>query len=300
MVHPLFLYTLQVSLSVSALSSSIMDPHELIAVSGQLAGVAAAIPFTSIVKRMLGPAADEIAERVRDEIKLYRYGRQLSMLSKAEKLAKDAGFTPKAVPVKTLFALLDGASLEENEDLHDKWASLLANAANPTVSVPVRPSFVDTLKLLTPEAAKLLDAAYAKAGEDPRGPASHDRVSGRTWEPYDEQASQPVEEETSLKARERTLRDLGGYADLYGLYCALGFTKESSEAFLTSVSSVEEMERDEHDRQQFAVVMDELTRFQMWSVTQGRASGDRFYLTSYAVQFVRACAAPLPVSPPAA
>ena len=276
-----------------------MDPHELIAVSGQLAGVAAAIPFTSIVKRMLGPAADEIAERVRDEIKLYRYGRQLSMLSKAEKLAKDAGFTPKAVPVKLLFGLLEGASLEENEDLHDRWAALLANAANPVATVPVRPSFMDTLKLLTPEAAKLLEAAYGKAGEDPRGAASTDRVSGRPWEPYDERTPAATEEETSLKARERTLRTLGQYSDLYHLYSTLGFTEVPDDAFFTSVSPVVEMERDEHDRQQFAVVMDELTRFQMWSVTQDRSAGERYYLTSYAVQFVRACAAPS-VIPPAA
>ncbi len=273
-----------------------MDPHELIAISGQLTGVAAAIPFTSIVKRMLGPAADEIAERVRDEIKLYRYGRQLSMLSKAEKLAKDAGFTPKAVPVKLLFGLLEGASLEENEDLHDKWASLLANAANPAAMVPVRPSFMDTLKLLTPEAAKLLDAAYAKAGEDPRGPASHDRVSGRP-ETLDARTNQAAEEETSLKARERTLRTLGRYNDLYRMYSGLGFTKVPDDAFFTSVSPIDEIEQNEQDRQQFAVVMDELTRFQMWSVTQDPAAGERYYLTSYAVQFVRACAAPSVIRP---
>lgn len=280
---------------MTALSSSIMDPQELIAVSGQLAGIAAAIPFTSIVKRMLGPAADEIAERVRDEVKLYRYGRQLSMLSKAEKLARDAGFTPKAVPVKLLFGLLEGASLEENEDLHDKWAALLANAANPAAAVPVRPSFMDTLKLLTPDAARLLDAAYARSGEDPRGPASTDRVSGRPREPLDE----PLEDlggvrfdgETSVKARERTRRNLGGYYDLYRMYSDLGYTTQPYGTLITGGSSPAEIESDEEDRQRFAVTMDDLTRFQMWSVTESK-TGDRFYLTFYAVQFVRACAAP--------
>ena len=59
-----------------------MDPTQLIQNFHQLAetgaAVGAAIPFTSLVKRMLGPAADEVAERVRDEIKIYRFGRQLS------------------------------------------------------------------------------------------------------------------------------------------------------------------------------------------------------------------------------
>src|SRR5579875_1328344 len=102
-----------------------MDPQEILNGAQQIvkagAAVGAVVPFTAMVKRILGPAADEIAERVRDEIRLYRYGRQLSLLHKAEQMAEEAGFTPKAVPVKALFSLLEGASLEENEDLHTKW-----------------------------------------------------------------------------------------------------------------------------------------------------------------------------------
>jgi hypothetical protein len=33
---------------------------------------------------MLGPAADEVAEMLRDSIRMYRYQRQLSLLHKAE------------------------------------------------------------------------------------------------------------------------------------------------------------------------------------------------------------------------
>jgi hypothetical protein len=115
------------------------------------------IPFTSLVKAMLGPATDELAERFRDSVRVYRYGRQLRLLEKAEKMATDAGFTPKAVPIKLLFPLLDGASLEENEDLHTMWAALLANAANPDTPDLVHPSYAGTLKQLTPSDANVLD-----------------------------------------------------------------------------------------------------------------------------------------------
>jgi hypothetical protein len=140
-----------------------MDPDDVLRYGGELAKVGAAIgaavPFTAVVKQILGPAADEIAERVRDEIRIYRFGRQLSLLKKAESMAREAGFTPKAVPTKLLFSLLEGASLEENEDLHDKWATLLANAASPRMGAWVRPSFAETLKLMPPEAVRFLDAA---------------------------------------------------------------------------------------------------------------------------------------------
>jgi hypothetical protein len=89
-----------------------MDPNELIKAAPEIAKVAAplaaAIPFTGIVKRMLGPAADELAEMWRDQVRMYRYERQLKCVEKAEKMAQEAGFTPQAVSPKILFPLLEG------------------------------------------------------------------------------------------------------------------------------------------------------------------------------------------------
>lgn len=132
-----------------------MDPNELIKAAPQLAkgaaAISAAVPFTAIVKRMLGPAADELAEMWRDQVRMYRYERQLSCVTKAEKMAQEAGFTPKAVPPKILFPLLEGASLEEDEGLHDMWAALLANAASPDNADKVRPGFIATLRQMAPD-----------------------------------------------------------------------------------------------------------------------------------------------------
>src|SRR3981189_3837933 len=111
-----------------------MDANEIINVApaiAKIAGpVAAAIPFTAIVKKMLGPAADELAEVWRDQVRMYRYERQLKCVEKAERMAQEAGFTPQAVPPKILFPLLEGASFEDDENLHDMWAALLATAAS--------------------------------------------------------------------------------------------------------------------------------------------------------------------------
>lgn len=122
-----------------------MNPDDIIKAAPAIAkgagALAAAIPFTAIVKRMLGPAADEVAEMWRDQIRLYRYERQLKCVEKAERMAQEAGFTPQAVPPKILFPLLEGASLEEAENLHDMWAALLANASMETAIV-VRPRYM--------------------------------------------------------------------------------------------------------------------------------------------------------------
>jgi len=139
---------------------TLMDPNELIAHSPELlkggAAVAGALKLTDLAKAMLGPATAEFAERFRDQVRLYRFGRQLECLKKAERMAQDAGFTPKAVPIKILFPLLEGASLEENEDLHTMWAALLANAASPARNDLVRPGFIAILRQMAPDEGSLL------------------------------------------------------------------------------------------------------------------------------------------------
>ena len=118
--------------------------------------VVAAVPFTAIVKRMLGPAADEVAQMWADNVKMWRFERQASCVRKAEAILRDAGITPHTVPPKILFPLLEGASFEEDENLHDMWAALLANAASLDNSTKVEASFIAILKQISPDEAKLL------------------------------------------------------------------------------------------------------------------------------------------------
>jgi hypothetical protein len=144
-----------------------MDPNELIKAAPEIAkgaaALGAAIPFTGIVKRMLGPAADEVAEMWRDQVRVYRYGRQVKLLEKVEKMAHEAGFTPQAVPPKILFPLLEGASFEDNEDLHTMWAALLANVSHPDEREIVRPGFLAILQQMAPDEAALLNWTYDEA-----------------------------------------------------------------------------------------------------------------------------------------
>src|ERR1017187_9491094 len=148
-----------------------MDANEIIKHAPELlkggAAVVGALKVTDVIKAFLGPATAEIAERFQDQVRLYRYRRQLECLRKAEKMAKDAGFTPKAVPIKLLFPLLEGASLEENEDLHTMWAALLANASSPSKGENVRPGFIAVLKQMAPDEAMLLKWIYEHEEEWP-------------------------------------------------------------------------------------------------------------------------------------
>jgi hypothetical protein len=151
-----------------------MDTNDISRLAPDIAkgagALAAAIPFTAIAKRMLGPAADELAEMWRDQVRLYRYERQLKCVQKAERMAQEAGFTPQAVPPKILFPLLEGASFEENEDLHTMWAALLANAASPKDAGKVRPGFIALLTQMSPDEAAILNWIFGRRTGPNAGP----------------------------------------------------------------------------------------------------------------------------------
>jgi hypothetical protein len=76
-----------------------MDPIEIIKalpeVGKGLTAVGAAIPFTAIVKKMLGLAAAELAEMWRDQIRMYRYERQAKCVEKADAERQAKSLVPR-------------------------------------------------------------------------------------------------------------------------------------------------------------------------------------------------------------
>ncbi|MEZ5834099.1 MAG: Abi-alpha family protein [Dongiaceae bacterium] len=72
---------------------------------------------------------------------------------------------PCPVPLKVLVPLLQSATLEEDDDLQDIWAALLANASTPELGDTISVSFVDMLKCMGPLDVKILSVIYlAKSG----------------------------------------------------------------------------------------------------------------------------------------
>lgn len=90
----------------------------------------------------------------------WRLKQSVRLAEKAKKLLDDAGLAPNQVPLRTSIPLLEAASLEEDDELVDRWAALLANATGKTMDVP--PSFANVLREIEPAAARLLDKTYER------------------------------------------------------------------------------------------------------------------------------------------
>jgi hypothetical protein len=77
--------------------------------------------------KLIGPTIEEIGLLVGDNIKYLRFKNQIRILLKAKKYVEERKLSVKEIPVKILVPLLENSSLEENDDLQDKWAKMLTN-----------------------------------------------------------------------------------------------------------------------------------------------------------------------------
>jgi hypothetical protein len=112
---------------------------------------------TDILGKIAGPAAEELGLTLRDRVRLFRFERQLRLLGQFKSICEKAGIEPKAVRIPLLFDILDRATLEEDDNLQDLWANLLANAADPRGLVRVRTIFPEILRHISKEEAIYLE-----------------------------------------------------------------------------------------------------------------------------------------------
>jgi hypothetical protein len=143
--------------------------------------------------KILGPAADEVGELLRDPIKSFRARLTAERLADANTMLAKTGRNPQAVEFKTLVPLVEAASLETDPSLGQRWAALLANAADPAQRVNVTAGFVEVLRQLSPADAQLLELLYKHVRQN-----DQDTL---TWEPAPIQTKE-FGEKLGLSARQ--------------------------------------------------------------------------------------------------
>lgn len=128
------------------------------------AGAEAAVkPFSNLLERLAGPAVDELGLTLRDSIRVFRFRRQVRLFQRLQETLDEAGVVPEPVPIKILAPAVAYAALEDDDDLQDRWAALLSNAANPERRDTIAPYFVDMLRSLSSSDARLLDRICQEA-----------------------------------------------------------------------------------------------------------------------------------------
>jgi hypothetical protein len=116
-----------------------------------------------IFKKLAGPLAYEVGEMLGAKAREYRLRNAIKILLRTKKMLADAQINPQPIPPRLFLPAIQAASTEDNDILQERWAALLANASNPALSQSVLPSFVEVLKEMTPEEARLMTSIYEKA-----------------------------------------------------------------------------------------------------------------------------------------
>lgn len=98
-----------------------------------------------------------------DKLKYIRWERQVRLMQRAEDFLRLSGLEAptRPVPMKIAIPIMQGATLEEDDTLQDRWAALLVNAGNSSFSGEIRRSYASILEQLTPLDAQILDVIYS-------------------------------------------------------------------------------------------------------------------------------------------
>lgn len=112
------------------------------------------------LEKITNKPLSELGGLLADQVKYLRFKNQINILIKARKFLKEKDIKPEKVSFKPLFSLLEYSSWEEDQSMQIKWASLLANYANPEFSNDINLCYVGILNQLTPIEVEILDILY--------------------------------------------------------------------------------------------------------------------------------------------
>jgi hypothetical protein len=116
-------------------------------------------PFGGLITALFGPAAQEAGLILRDRMRMFRASRTQRFFETTQEMFEKQQVEPQPIPPKLLFAILENATLEDNDDLQDRWAMLLVNSCSPR-GKDLLPSAPEILKQLNPWEVMLLQRCY--------------------------------------------------------------------------------------------------------------------------------------------
>lgn len=110
------------------------------------------------LEKLAGPAIEEGGGLLKGQVKFWRFKNQINLLIKAKKFLEDKKLDPNKVLPKTAMSILENGSIEQDENLQEMWANLLASYATSNLDIQ---SYPHILKELSSMEVKLLTDLYA-------------------------------------------------------------------------------------------------------------------------------------------
>jgi hypothetical protein len=109
-----------------------------------------------LLSTLFGEAFKEIGGMFGDQMRAKRMINQFKILNRTTEILEKKGLNPHQINLKALVPLIEKSSLEEDKQLQEKWATLLANISS-TPENGLEPRLINTLSRLSSLEAGILD-----------------------------------------------------------------------------------------------------------------------------------------------
>lgn len=133
-------------------------------------GIEATQQLGGYVSRIINEPVEAVVGMLGDRLKFMRAERQLRLADRWREILNERNIhgTLRVVPPKLVLPIIENASLEEDDELQDLWANLLATAVDPNYNGQIRSAYIDIVRQLEVVDVHILDFMFreARRGDD--------------------------------------------------------------------------------------------------------------------------------------
>ena len=114
--------------------------------------------FGGFLRNILGEGFENLGGMFADWTQFYRLQNSIKLRDKVNEIFKSRELEGGTTPLlpKHVIPILQYASLEDDDDIRDMWAGLIANAADPNVAFQIKRFFITILSEIDPLDAQIL------------------------------------------------------------------------------------------------------------------------------------------------
>lgn len=125
-------------------------------------GIEATQALGRFVSRITTEPLETVMGILNDKLQFVRWERKLRLAERGREILDQRGIQGplRPIPYKLALPIIENASLEDNDELQDLWANLLASAVDPQFEGPIRTAYVDIIKQLEVVDVHILNEAY--------------------------------------------------------------------------------------------------------------------------------------------
>lgn len=118
--------------------------------------------------KYIGGPLEQASGILEDRLKYYRWERTVRLLDRANEFLVRRGINHPTllVPLKIALPLLEAGSIEEDNDIQDIYAQILANAADITFELKIKRTYIDILQNLSGLEIDILRKIYSLSFEE--------------------------------------------------------------------------------------------------------------------------------------